>query len=224
MKTRHIHISIICVLLSAILAACAPAAKASINVENAYGHPSAKVPGAGGLFMLIKNSGTAPDKLVSGKSDACGMVEIHEMVQKSDGTMGMNLVPDPVEIPAGGQLELKDGGMHIMCMMAKDQFKAGNQIILTLVFEKSGEKTVSVDIQRSIIHLDHARQLGLQSELGVLHLQHGDRRMANDAHPISRSNSVRQQRRLAVERHAREKADHLRLAAGSNLSQRLGWY
>jgi len=60
----------------------------------------------------------------------------------------MNLVPNPVEIPAGGQLELKDGGMHIMCMMVKeDLFKVGSKINLTLAFEKSGEKTVSVDIR-----------------------------------------------------------------------------
>jgi len=148
MKAHIINVSIMGLLLLSMLAGCSPKAAPSISVESSYGRPSPSVPGAGGLFMLIKNAGTAPDKLVSGKSDACGMVEIHEMVMKADGTKGMNLVPNPVEIPAGGQLELKDGGMHIMCMMVKeDLFKAGNKINLTLAFEKSGEKTVSVDIR-----------------------------------------------------------------------------
>jgi periplasmic copper chaperone A len=108
------------------------------------------MPGAGGLFMVIKNTGNAADRLVSAKSSACGMVEVHQTVMKSDGTMGMNLVSDPVVIPAGGQLELKSGGMHIMCMQLKaDQFKAGSNIDLTLVFEKSGEKPITAEIRQN---------------------------------------------------------------------------
>jgi len=62
--------------------------------------------------------------------------------------MGINLVTEPVTIPANGQVELKSGDLHIMCMMMKnDQFKAGSKIDLTLAFEKSGEKTVSVDVR-----------------------------------------------------------------------------
>ena len=106
------------------------------------------MPTAGGIYMLIKNSGAASDKLLSAKSPACGSVEVHEMVMKSDGTMGMNLVDNPVEIPAGGQVDLKSGDLHIMCIMRKDDlFKPGNTIDLTLAFEKSGEKTVSVEVR-----------------------------------------------------------------------------
>jgi copper(I)-binding protein len=106
------------------------------------------MPGAGGMYMVIKNTGTAPDKLLSGKSDACGMVEVHEMVKKADGTMGMNLVSEPVVVPAGGQVELKVGALHVMCLqLDAAKFKVGNQIKLTLVFEKSGEKTVTADIR-----------------------------------------------------------------------------
>jgi periplasmic copper chaperone A len=135
-------------ILVVVLAGCAPAAAPVLSIENAWGRPSPSIPGAGGLFMVIKNTGKAADKLLSGKSDACGMVEVHEMVKKDDGTMGMNLVSDPVEVPAGGQVELKNGGLHIMCMQLKqDQFKPGGKINLTLVFEKSGEKTISAEIR-----------------------------------------------------------------------------
>ena len=83
--------------------------------------------------MLVKNSGDAPDTLLSGKSPACGSIEVHEMVKKTDGTMGMNLVDKPVEIPAGGQVEFKVGDLHIMCIMRNDdQFKPGQKIDLTL--------------------------------------------------------------------------------------------
>ncbi len=135
-------------MLISVLIGCAPAAAPALTIENAWGRPSATMPTAGGMYMVIKNTGNAPDKLLSGKSSACGAIEIHEMVKKSDGTMGMNLVEKPLEIPAGGQVELKVGGLHVMCIMKKDDlFKPGATIDLTLVFEKSGEKTVSAEIR-----------------------------------------------------------------------------
>jgi periplasmic copper chaperone A len=136
------------IIMLVMLAGCTPAAAPSISVESAWGRPSATMPTAGGMYMMIKNSGTAPDKLLSGTSPACGSIEVHEMVKKDDGTMGMNLVDKPLEVSAGGQVELKPGGLHIMCIMKKDdQFKVGAKIDLTLKFEKEGEKTVSAEIR-----------------------------------------------------------------------------
>jgi copper(I)-binding protein len=151
MKFRLLNVFVLGVLLISALAGCAPAAAQApaLAIESAWGRPSMDMPTAGGMYMLIKNSGTAPDKLLSGKSPACGSVEVHEMVMKADGSMGMNLVDKPVEIPAAGQLELKVGALHIMCIMKKDDlFKPGANIDLTLTFEKSGDKTVSVEIRK----------------------------------------------------------------------------
>jgi len=148
MKIRLLPGLVLSMLLFSLLVGCAPAAAPSLAIETAWGMPSTTMPTAGALFMVIKNTGTAPDKLLSGKSPACGSIEIHEVVKKADGTMGMNLLDKPLEIPAGGQVELKSGSFHIMCIMKKDdQFKTGAKIDLTLVFEKSGEKTVSADIR-----------------------------------------------------------------------------
>jgi copper(I)-binding protein len=151
MKVSTLRVLVLGLLLISALAGCAqatPTAVPSLSIETAWGRPSMDMPTAGGIFMLIKNSGTASDKLLSAKSPACGSVEVHETVMKSDGTMGMNLVDNPVEIPAGGQVELKSGDLHIMCIMRKDDlFKPGSTIDLTLAFEKSGEKTVPVEVR-----------------------------------------------------------------------------
>jgi periplasmic copper chaperone A len=148
MKNQLLGGLVLGLLLLSMLAGCAPAAAPSISIENVWGKSSMAMPTAGALYMVIKNSGTAPDKLLSGKSPACGSIEVHEMVKKSDGTMGMNLIENPLEIPAGGQVELKSGSYHIMCIMKKDdQFKEGAKIDLTLAFEKSGEKKLSAEIR-----------------------------------------------------------------------------
>ena len=157
MSFRTLRVLGMAVMFLALLASCVPAAAPAtstpapapvISIEGAWGKPSMDMPTAGGLFMVIKNTGNAPDRLLSGTSPACGSIEVHEMVMKSDGTMGMNLVDKPVEIPAGGQVELKSGGLHIMCIMKKDDlFKDGAKIDLTLKFEKAGEKMVMADIR-----------------------------------------------------------------------------
>ena len=148
MKNRLFYVLLTGLLLAAVLAGCGPQAAPAISIETPWGRPSMTMPTAGGMYMLIKNTGDAPDTLLSGSSPACGSIEVHEMVMKADGTMGMNLVEKPLEIPAGGQVELKVGGLHVMCIMKKDDvFKPGAMIDLTLKFEKSGEKTVSVEVR-----------------------------------------------------------------------------
>jgi copper(I)-binding protein len=149
MKIRGLSGLFFVIIFVVLVAGCSNSkGSPNISIENSWGRPSPTMPTAGGLYMLVKNSGDAPDKLLSGKSPACGSIEVHEMVKKTDGTMGMNLVDKPVEIPAGGQVEFKVGDLHIMCIMKNDdQFKPGQKIELTLTFEKSGEKTVTAEIK-----------------------------------------------------------------------------
>ncbi len=134
-----------------VLAACAPAASGpKISAEMLWGRSSPMVVDAGAFYVVIKNTGTAPDKLIGAKSDACGMIELHETVDKGGGMMEMQPIAGQViEIPAGGTVELKPGGMHVMCMMKKAEFKAGDKYPVTLVFEKSGEMKLEAVIKDS---------------------------------------------------------------------------
>lgn len=148
MKKNFLMALVLGVIFLLTLAGCGSAAEPAITVESGWGRPSMDMPTAGGMFMLIKNNGKADDNLVSGSSPACGSIELHEVIMKSDGTMGMNLLDKPIAIPAGGQVELKPGDLHVMCIMKKDDvFVMGNTVDLTLVFEKSGEITIPVEFK-----------------------------------------------------------------------------
>ena len=146
MKTRFVY-AFVFIMLLALLTACNSDGVSSISVEEAWGRPSPMYPTSGGIYMIIKNAGDTTDTLLSGSSPACESIEIHDTVMKSDGTMGMNLIDKPLEIPAGGEVELKVGGLHAMCIMKKEAFAPGNIIELTLVFDKAGEQTISVEIR-----------------------------------------------------------------------------
>jgi copper(I)-binding protein len=97
---------------------------------------------AGGGFLVVTNTGTTPDRLIAAKSAAADKVEVHEM--KMDGNvMRMRAVENGIEIPPGGTVELKPGGLHVMFMGLKGPFAKDTKVPLTLVFEKAG----SVDIE-----------------------------------------------------------------------------
>jgi len=147
MKSRIFAGLMVGFVLLGILAGCAPAAASNITVESVWGKPSPMYPTAGAFFMLIKNNGATAEKLVSGTSPACGSIELHEVVMKDDGSMGMNLLENPIDIPAGGQVELKAGDLHAMCIMKNDNFAVGTKVDLTLKFENAGEKTVTAEIR-----------------------------------------------------------------------------
>ncbi|MCO6186740.1 copper chaperone PCu(A)C [Rhizobium sp. L1K21] len=113
-------------------------------------HPNvrATVPGAkvGGGFMTISNNGTSDDRLVSVTApDVSDDVQLHEMTMEND-VMKMRQLADGIPLPAGEVTELKPGGLHVMFMNIKHQFKEGEMIKGTLHFEKAGD----VDVEFSV--------------------------------------------------------------------------
>jgi copper(I)-binding protein len=150
MKNKYPTIFVgILALLVLSLAACQSSSGPEISIEGAWGRPSPKVAAAGVFYMTIKNTGSEADKLLSASSSSCGVVELHESYDMGDGVMGMRPVEGGfIEIPAGGQAELKMGGLHIMCIDKLDDFTEGAVLSLTLEFEKSGEMAVDVEIRQ----------------------------------------------------------------------------
>jgi hypothetical protein len=154
-------------LVTALLAAgCAQHAmqqgvKGGISLENAWarrspamapghagGHGSTIPPGGAGngaVYVTITNRGGGSDALVSATTDAAVTVELHETVQES-GVMKMRPLPR-VDVPAGGRLEMKPGGHHIMLLGLKRDLKPGDTVSVTLTFDKAGPMTVEAPVR-----------------------------------------------------------------------------
>ena len=64
------------------------------------------------------------------------------------GMMGMQPVAR-VEIAAGGSLQLKPGGYHVMLIGLVKDLKAGDTIDVTFRFERAGEITVKAQVRES---------------------------------------------------------------------------
>lgn len=121
---------------------------AAIEIEDAWGRPSPQVATAGAFFMTITNNEGQDEALVSASSPACGTVELHESYMNDEGAMAMRLVEGgKITIPAGGSTELKQGGLHVMCIDKLEDFAEGAELELTLSFENAGDMTLDVEIR-----------------------------------------------------------------------------
>jgi copper(I)-binding protein len=116
----------------------------SIKIENAY--TRATMPGqqvAGG-FMKIENKTGPADQLVSASSPISGEVQLHEMAMEGN-VMKMRQVKD-IAVPAGGAVELKPGGLHLMFINIKAPLSAGESVPVKLKFAKAGEVEVKMPV------------------------------------------------------------------------------
>ncbi len=147
--SKLVTLSNFLLLLGFVLAGCQSGpAGPEIVIEEAWGRPSPKVATAGAFYMTIKNTGGEADRLLGAGSPACGAVELHESYMTEEGAMGMRPVQNGyIEIPAGGEVELKVGGLHIMCIDKLVEFETGTKMSVTLQFEGSGEMDVEVEIR-----------------------------------------------------------------------------
>ena len=127
-----------------LVVACSSGSDA-VTTEDAWGRTSPQVATNAAFYMTI-NGGDTDDTLVSASSDACGMVELHETVM-NDGVMTMVHLPDGIPVPAGAEVLLEPGGLHVMCMNKQADMEAGEVIKVDLVFATTDPMTVDVEIR-----------------------------------------------------------------------------
>lgn len=101
--------------------------------------------GNGAVYVTITNRGGAADAVVAASSDAATSVELHE-TRNEGGVMKMQPLAK-LEIPAGGQIEMKPGGHHVMLLGLKRDLKPGDHVNVTLTFEKAGKLTVEAHVR-----------------------------------------------------------------------------
>lgn len=97
-------------------------------------------------YVVIRNAGSSPDRLLAATGEIAGTTEIHEMAVDANGVMTMRPVTAGIEIPAGGEVKLEPGSYHIMFMDLNRGAKEGEKFKGTLTFEKAG----AVDVEFAV--------------------------------------------------------------------------
>jgi len=101
------------------------------------------------LYMTIWNTGSQPDRLLQVKSDVAARIELHT-VEKQGNDMVMRQVPS-IEIPAGREVKLEAGSLHVMLFSLTRDLKTGDRVDLTLQFEKAGAATIQAQVRSTLM-------------------------------------------------------------------------
>jgi copper(I)-binding protein len=115
-------------------------------ITQAWGRATPGGAKVAGGYLTIENRGSTPDRLIGGTVDVAAKVEVHEMATKN-GVMTMRQLDSGLTIEPGKTVKLAPGGYHLMMLDLKSPLKKGDQLPVTLEFEKAGKVTVSFDIQ-----------------------------------------------------------------------------
>ena len=118
------------------------------TLEISGGYVRAMLPGqpVGGGYLVIRNTGSENDRLVSASSPLSPAVEIHEMSMQGQ-IMKMRRLEGGIAVPAGQTVELKPSGLHLMFTKVATPFKQGDSVPLELTFEKSGSLDLTLPVQ-----------------------------------------------------------------------------
>ena len=114
-------------------------------IVDPYARPTPPEAPVTGGYLAIRNNGSEEDRLVGGTAPFAGKIEIHEMKMDGD-VMQMREVEGGLVIPAGGEVTLQPGGLHIMFMQLREKMTEGDRHSVTLEFEQAGSVTVEFDI------------------------------------------------------------------------------
>lgn len=96
-------------------------------------------------FMTLKNTTHQAHALVGASSTVSAVAELHTHTNV-DGVMQMRRV-DKIDLPAGGQAELKPGGLHVMLIDLKKELKVDEQVDLVLKFDNGSEMSISIPVK-----------------------------------------------------------------------------
>ena len=98
-----------------------------------------------GAFFILHNPSEHDAVVVGASSPSAGAVELHNHVEE-DGQFKMRQV-DRIEVPAGQQIQLAPGGLHVMLIGLSGPLEVGDTVSLTLDFESGHKGTFDIPVQ-----------------------------------------------------------------------------
>ncbi|MEO8175904.1 MAG: copper chaperone PCu(A)C [Sphingomicrobium sp.] len=132
--------------LLALLSSCARDQPAP-DVAIGHGWTRETAPGqsVAAVYLTVTNHGTGEDRLAKVDPPGGAAASLHS--SSSDGGVArMRARPDGLVIPAHSTVELRPGGTHIMVTGLQQPLRAGETIELSLGFDRSGRRPLTVRV------------------------------------------------------------------------------
>jgi hypothetical protein len=118
--------------------------KGDLIVDHPWTRATARGQAVAAGYLEVRNGGKQADRVIGASSPAAERIELHIIVQEGE-VMKMREVKF-LEVPAGGKVELKPRGPHMMIIGIKRPFNKDERIPVTLKFEKAGDLTIELAV------------------------------------------------------------------------------
>lgn len=116
-----------------------------LEIRDAWAAPTPGGVDVSAGYLTIANGGQA-DRLLSVSSPRAAKTEIHEM-SMDGGVMRMREVTGGLDAPAGSVVTFGPGGLHLMFTGVTQPFAVGEEIPVTLTFEKAGTREIALPVR-----------------------------------------------------------------------------
>lgn len=143
---RNAFIAVAFLGLSMASGQSAIAAEDGLTVSSAWVRMAPPVLKTHGGYFTIANKSHHPQELVKASSANYEVVEMH-MSRVVDGVATMQRL-ESIEIPAGGKIEFKPGGMHLMLLGAKKPLEPGAMVPIKLGFRDGSELAIEAMVMK----------------------------------------------------------------------------
>ncbi len=159
------------VLALAFSASVLADAAATVAVEKPFARKAMKAQRNSAAFMTLRNSGPAV-AVVAAESPVAEIVELHTHIHDK-GVMRMRKI-DKIDVPAGGEVTLQPGGLHVMLLGLKQDLNEGDTITVTLKFNDGSSKVIEAPVKmvmrpkmKGMKHdmkgMDHSKMMKMQT-------------------------------------------------------------
>ncbi len=108
---------------------------------------SGNTPSNSAVYLTLLNQGSLGDRLLGGRTPAADRVEVHRSVLAGD-VMRMEKL-ESLDLPPGSEVRLQPGGLHLMLLRLSRPLAEGDDLELTLSFERSGDLVFRVPVRGS---------------------------------------------------------------------------
>jgi len=128
-------------------------AASPLQFEDAWSPEAPPVAPVMAGYVKISNTTQQSIAITAASCPDFNQVEIHDM-QHKDGMMHM-VKQDQLPIPAGQQVALQPGGMHLMLIQPKRTIKAGETLQVTFELSDGSSVTVPFTVKVRAMQGDH---------------------------------------------------------------------
>jgi copper(I)-binding protein len=99
------------------------------------------------VYFELHNPSTLDDALIGAKCDGAVETALHQTITEQGITKMIHL--DRVAIPAGKNVSLAPGGIHVMMMQLENPLRAGSEVHCQLTFEVANTHDITAQVRNN---------------------------------------------------------------------------